>query len=69
MTREGIEVADTGEIKFYHGDKVGDPIKFTLRGDVSRDEFLRRAIADPEVEGFEVIWDAAATHTEGERDR
>lgn len=51
-------MADTGEIKFYHGDDIGSPIRFTLRDDVSRDEFLRRACADPTVEGFEVVWDA-----------
>lgn len=59
-------MAESGEIKFYHGDKIGDPIRFTLQNDVSRDEFLRRACADPTVEGFEVVWEAT-TETEKKR--
>lgn len=56
----------SGVFTFYHGDKKGQPIRFELRDDVTRDEFLRRACADPEIEGFEIQWDAPSRETKAD---
>lgn len=58
-------MSESGEIKFYHGDKIGSSIQFTLQEGVSREEFLRRACSDPEVEGFEVAWNLSNVEYEG----
>ena len=47
-----------GEIKFYHGDTIGPPIKFTVDNDAAREKLLCGLCSDPEVEGFEIAWEA-----------
>lgn len=47
----------SGIFTFYHDGEKGQPIRFELRDDVTRDEFVRRACDDPTVEGFEIQWD------------
>lgn len=48
----------SGVFTFYHDGKKGQPIPFKLQDDITRDEFLRRACADPTNERFEIEWDA-----------
>lgn len=57
----------SGVFTFYREGGKGQPIRFELRDDVTRDEFVRRACADIEIEGFAIQWDAPAQDEENKQ--